>query len=214
MNTKRIAFWVVFVVILGLIVWGMVAAMNKSASRGPGEVGTPAPITAADHVRGPADAPVTLIEYSDFQCPACEAYYPLIERVYASSTVPIRMVYRHFPLPQHRNAIPSARAAEAAALQGRFWEMYSLLFANHTQWTELSDPTTIFESYAERIGLNVPKFKTDLDSKAVTDAVDAASAEANRIGLFQTPTFFVNGKMIQNPQGYDAFKTAIESAAR
>ena len=212
MNTKRIAIWTVFVIVLALIVWGVIASMNKSAS-GP-KVGTPEPIVSTDHIKGPADAPVTLLEYSDFQCPACEAYYSVVEHVLASSTVPIRFVYRHFPLPQHSNARPSAQAAEAAGLQGKFWEMYSLLFANHTEWTELTDPSSVFAGYAQRIGLNLSKFKADVDSTVVKGIVEGSFVASQKLGLNQTPTFFLNGKMIQNPQSYEQFKADIEAAAR
>lgn len=222
MNTKRIIFWFIFVIVLGLIIWGMVVALNKQQSAGPnGErVGTPAPVTTTDHIRyvGGATASstnkVTLIEYSDFQCPACEAYYPVVEHVLASSTVPIEFVYRHVPLPQHANALITAQASEAAAMQGKFWEMYSLIFPNHAEWTELADPTDILVGYAQRAGLNVQKFKADLTSQPVKTIVDAHLKEARRISLFQTPTFFVNGKMIQNPQNYEQFTSILQAAAR
>lgn len=222
MNTKRIIFWVIFVVVLGLIIWGMVAALNKEQSAGPNgqAVGTPAPVSTVDHVRyaggatSSTTAKVTLLEYSDFQCPACEAYYPVVEHVLASTTVPVEFVYRHFPLPQHANAPITAQASEAAALQGKFWEMYGLIFANHAEWTELADPTDVLAGYAQRVGLNVPKFKADLTSQAVKDMVLADVKADNKLGLFQTPTFFVNGKMIQNPQSYEQFNSVLQAAAR
>lgn len=229
MNTKRILSWLAFIIVLGLIIWGVIASMNKGPSLP--KVGTPAPISAADHARqyGPAAgssasaaqatssvgaAPVQLIEYSDFQCPACEAYYPVVSQVLASSTVPVTFAYRHFPLSQHANAKPSAYASEAAAMQGKFWQMYDLLFQNHAQWTELPDPTPVFEGYAQRIGLNVAKFKADSASNTVHALVDASLTDANKLGLFQTPTFFVNGKMIQNPQSYAEFNSVLQKAAR
>lgn len=211
MNTKRVIFWIIFVVVLALIVWGLIAAMNKE-STGP-KLEAPAPISAADHVRGPENAPVALIEYSDFQCPACQAYYPLIERVLASSTVPIRMVYRHFPLPQHKNATIAAQASEAAAMQGKFWEMYGMLFISPAEWTELADPRDVFAGYAQRIGINVTKFKADMDGAVAKEIVQRQLAEGQSIGINQTPTFFLNGKMVENPQGYDQFEKAIQSAA-
>jgi protein-disulfide isomerase len=223
MNIKRILSWIAFVIVLGLIVWGVIVAMNKDTSTP--KVGTPDAVSVTDHVRtyGPNNtqgtssmtaAPVELIEYSDFQCPACEGYYPVISQVLASSTVPIKFVYRHFPLPQHPNARPAAYAAEAASMQGKFWDMYDLLFTNHTQWTELSDPAAVFEGYAQRIGLNVTKFKTDFASQTVHDLIDTANASDEKLGLFQTPTFFVNGKMISNPQSYAEFNSVLQAAAR
>lgn len=99
-------------------------------------------------------------------------------------------------------------------MQGKFWEMYRLIFANYTEWTELGDPREIFVGYAERIGLNIVKFRADMDGTVAKDAVEKQLAEGRVLGIYQTPTFFLNGKMIENPQGYESFKTAIEAAAK
>ncbi len=215
MNTKRITFWAVFVIVLALIVWGLAVAMKKTANAPTGQnLGSPAPITASDHIRGPVNPQVTIIEYSDFQCPACEAYYPVVTQLLADSTTTIDLVYRHFPLPQHANAMPSAIASEAASVQGKFWEMYDLLFTNHADWTELSDPTPVFVKYATQIGLNVSQFKADLASSTLTDRINANKDEGIGLGIDATPTFFVNGKAIVNPQGYDAFQAVIDAAAK
>jgi protein-disulfide isomerase len=220
MNIKRLIFWTVFVLILGLIVWGLVVAMNKP-SVGP-TLAAPAPVSLADHILGPADAKVTLIEYSDFQCPACELYYQIIEQLVNESSTTMRLVYRHFPLDevlpdgkvQHPNADGAAMASEAAGVQGKFWEMYRLLFGNHADWTELSDPTSVFVGYATKLGLNVDQFKKDLTNQSLRDAIQADKNEGMSIGINSTPTFFVNGKTIVNPQGYEAFKAIIDAAAR
>jgi len=223
MNIKRILSWLIFIVVLGLIIWGLIVSMNKDLS--VPKVGTPAPISTTDHVRqyGPSTAqgtssvamkPVELIEYSDFQCPACQNYYPVVSQVLASSTVPVKFVYRHFPLPQHANARPAAYAAEAAAMQGKYWEMYDLLFKNNKEWTGLADPTPVFEGYAQRIGLNVATFRSDSASDKIRDFVDATVAEVQKIGIYQTPTFFINGKVIRNPQSYAEFNTVLQEAAR
>lgn len=223
MNTKRIIFWAIFVVVLVLIIWGVIVSIGRQQSGPAGQkVGTPAPVATTDHVRvfppsavaASTTPAVTLIEYSDFQCPACEAYYPVVEHLLASTTIPIRFVYRHFPLPQHPNAKPAIYAAEAAGLQGKYWQMHDLLFTYHAQWTELGDPTDIFVGYAQRLGMNVPKFKADMASDAVKSIADAHLAASQKLGLFQTPTFFVNGTMIQNPQSYDEFTSDIQKAAR
>ena len=214
MNTKRIIFWLAFIIILALIVWGMIIAMNKPQTK-PG-LSTPAPISATDHIRGPADAKVTLIEYSDFQCPACGMYYPVAEKLFAQSSTTLRMVYRHFPLPQHQNARLAAAVSEAASNQSKFWDMYSLIFANQPVWSELSDVKAreTFQGYATKIGLDIATYTKDLDSDVVKAKIDADQADGEKIGINSTPTFFVNGKAIVNPQGYDAFKKIIDEAAR
>jgi protein-disulfide isomerase len=214
MNIKRFGFWAGFVIILALIVWGLIAAMNKQNGGNGLTSDSPAPVTAADHTIGPDNAPVTLIEYSDFQCPACELYHYVVEQVLASSTVPVRFVYRHFPLPQHPNAVPAAMASEAAGAQGKFWDMYHLIFNDHTEWTELPDPTGVFTGYAAKIGLDMERFKADLGSSTLRDRINRDKDEGIRIGINATPTFFVNGKAIINPQGYEAFKTLIETSAQ
>ncbi|MEK7641947.1 MAG: DsbA family protein [Patescibacteria group bacterium] len=215
MNTKRIIFWLGFVVVFGLIIWGLVVAMNKPPVMGL-NLGAPAPVTEADHVRGSADAPVTLIEYSDFQCPACAIYYPLVERLLSESTTTVRFVYRHYPLyPQpHKNAFIASQAAEAAGLQGKFWEMYQLLFDNQKSWENLPNTESVFEGYATRIGLNTEAFKKDLASDSVKKRVQRDRDEGISLGVNSTPTFFVNGKAIVNPQSYEAFKKIIDDAAR
>jgi protein-disulfide isomerase len=220
MNTKRITFWAIFIVVLGLIVWGLVAAMNRPGQGG--KTGEPAPISADDHSIGKADAPVTVIEYSDFQCPACETYYPVVKKLIEESSSTMRFAYRHFPLNdklpngtiQHPNAIASAMAAEAAGLQGKFWEMSDLIFTNHTEWTEESDPTPVFLRYATQLGLDKTKFLADLNNPTLRQKIDAQKSEGTRIGVSYTPSFFVNGKLINNPPTYDEFKSIIESAAK
>ncbi len=212
MNTKRIFFWACFVIILVLIIWGLIVAMNKPLPTS-GSRGTPPPVAADDHVRGSATAPVTLIEYSDYQCPACETYYPLVEKLWQESSSTLRLVYRNFPLPQHANAIPSALAAEAAANQGKYWQMYSLIFENHADWQDLSDPTSVFVGYANRLGLDMAKYNSDVAAKSGMTKIQADQDGGQSIGIDATPTFFINGKAIVNPQSYDQFKTLIDAAA-
>ncbi len=213
MNTKRIIFWGGFVIVLILIIWGLIASMGRDSGT-LNRAGTPSPVTVSDKVRGDENAPITIIEYSDFQCPACQIYHYVVEKLIASSSVPIRFVYRHFPLDQHKNAISASLASEASNEQGKFWEMSALLFENQTDWAEESDPNPIFLSYAKQLALDTEKFKIDMASsslkKKITDSVD----EGFKIGINSTPTFFINGKVIDNPQGYEAFKTLIETTAQ
>lgn len=213
MNIKRIIFWIVFLVVLAAIVWGLSVAMNRDQTSPT--LGSPAPITAADHVRGPENAPVTIIEYSDLQCPACAAYLPLIEKLIDEASSTVRFAYRHFPLYPlpHKNAYNAAQASEAAGLQGKFWEMYRLIFANQTAWENSDAAAGIFEGYAERIGLDMNQYKKDYDSVDVKARIQRDREEGDSLGVNATPTFFINGKAIVNPQGYDAFKALVQTAA-
>jgi protein-disulfide isomerase len=168
-------------------------------------------------VEGPADSKVTLIEYGDFECPACAVYAGFIERLAAEeATGTLRVVFRHFPLSQHPNALVAAQASEAAAAQGKFWEMYKLLYAGQDMWATLSDSAArdVFAGYAGMAGLDAAKFKTDIDSDAGKQLIQAELAEGEALGISYTPTIFVNGKAIDNPQSYEAFKAIIDAAAR
>jgi len=211
MNLKRIIFWASFLIILALILWGLVIAMNKPIAST--HLISPAPVSASDHVTGPLNAPVTIIEYGDFQCPACGAYFPLVERLMKEASTTVRLVFRHFPLPQHANAMITAEASEAASLQGKFWDMYRLIYEHQNDWSNLADAHDVLYGYANQIGLDMVKFKADLDSSAVKDVIASDEAEGVNIGIDATPTFFVNGKAITNPQSYEAFKSLIEAAA-
>jgi len=222
MNIRRTVFWLSFAIVLALIIWGLVVALNKPLEPPPPKLGTPAPITSADHVSSATSTAVTLVEYSDFQCPACQTYYPLVTRLLAEASTTVRLVYRHFPLNDigpngkviHPNALLAAQASEAAAKQGKFWEMYTILFDKHVEWTELSDPHTVFERYASDLGLDSARFKTDIDAAETKSYVLSQKQEGSSISVNSTPTFFVNGKGIANPQNYEQFKSIIEAAAR
>ena len=125
----------------------------------------------------------------------------------------LRMVFRHFPLTQHADAIPAAKAAEAAGNQGKFWEMFGLLYSNGKDWDTLSDPTSVFDGYAQKLGLNMTQFTADMNSAVVAKKISDSTVAATAAGIDATPTFFINGYRIQNPESYDEFITAIQNAA-
>ena len=215
MNTKRIIFWVCFIGVLGLIVWGLILAMNKDPNKLSKSL-VPAPVTATDHVRGNIDAPVTLIEYEDFQCPACGVYFPVIEKVFNESSTTLRMVFRHFPLLQHPNAIPASTAAEAASNQGKFWQMYSLIYANQADWAEKSnsEAEAIFDGYAGSLGMDLAMFKSDRVSSSTLSKVMVQQQEGVKIGIDHTPTFFINGKEVNSESySYEEIKKLVDEAA-
>jgi protein-disulfide isomerase len=211
MNTKRIIFWISFVVVIGLIVWGMIAAGNKSSRE---DVSLPLPdqITSADWIRGNASSTVTLVEYSDFQCPACAAYFSVVEKVFKENATKMQFVYRHFPLPQHANAIPASLASEAAGKQGKFWEMYEMIFSTQKDWENSTDSAKIFSGYATKLGLDMKKYATDVTSKELADKISGSVKAGVKAGINSTPTFYLNGKKIQNPSGYEEFKKIIDEA--
>lgn len=183
---------------------------NTSSIEPPFEVGVIHPL---DYVKGSASSSVILMEYSDFQCPACRAYYPVVREIVAEFGDRVTLVYRSFPLVSiHANAEFAARAAEAARKQGKFWEMHDLLFEKQNEWANVADVMPMFESYAKLIGISPDQFKTDFLSKEVKDFVRAQRLHAVKAGLGGTPSFFLNGKQIVNPNSADEFKQIIRNA--
>lgn len=154
-------------------------------------------ITDADWQKGPKDAVATLIDYSDFMCPYCAQIIPALDALIKSNPQDLRVVYRHFPLNIHDKGLITAQAAEAAGLQGKFWEMHALLFATQGDWTKLS-PTEFVPYITEQAktisGIDAAKFVQDLNSQPVVDKVQAALASAEKIGLDHTPFIVFNGR--------------------
>ncbi len=208
---RHIAIWLLAALLIGGGIFGMI----KLASRQPQDTGpaiTVDSISAEDRVKGNRDAKVILIEYSDFQCPACAFYYPLLKKFTEEFGNKLAIVYRHFPLPNHQNAKPAAYAAEAAGQQGKFLEMHDLIFDNQKDWKDKRNPEEVFISYAQTLNLNIEQFKTDFDSKEIRKKVENAYQNGVRFGLNSTPTFFLNGKKIANPRNYEEFRTIIIQA--
>lgn len=170
-------------------------------------------LSPLDNTKGNLDSKVVVMEYSDFQCPACRVYYPVMRQLMQEFEKEVAFVYRHFPLSQiHANAEFAARAAEAARQQGKFWEMHDMLFEKQNEWAEVNDIETLFLAYAKLIGLDQEKFKTDWRSKEVKDFVASQKTHALSSGLQGTPTFFVGGEKINNPTSADEFRSLIRKA--
>jgi protein-disulfide isomerase len=156
-------------------------------------------------MKGPRNAPVTIVEFSDFQCPFCSRVVPTLKQIEDTYKGKVRVAFKNLPLPMHQNAQPAAEAAMAAHEQGKFWEMHDKLFANQQQLDRAS-----LEKYAEELGLNMGKFKAALDSGKFRDRVQKDAAEANKVGVSATPTLFVNGQRLEGAQPFEQFKTAID----
>lgn len=212
MKPKEIGIWVGVIVILIIGLWALIGAVNNSPSpQTPSKIENLSPVSQSDFVKGDGKAKVILIEYADFQCPACRSYFPLAKQLSSEFSKDLKVVYRFFPLTTiHQNALISAQAAYAAGLQGKFWEMHDKLFENQSSWSGLSNPKDIFVDYAKKLNLNIDKFKKDLEADSTKEFINKAADNATAIGINSTPTFFVNGKHIQNPTGYDEFKKIIQ----
>lgn len=168
-------------------------ASPEASPAGPAEAGAePA------HALGNAQAPVTLEEFGDFECPPCGLLHPILKS-FAGELGPtkLRIIFREFPLvPNHVHALAAARAAEAAGLQGRFWEMHDMIYEHQKDWHEAFDVRPIFEGYAKTIGLDVAQFQRDNTSEAVERRIFLDGKRAHSLGVQGTPTVFMNGKEV------------------
>ena len=163
-----------------------------------------------DPVKGNPDAPVTIIEFSDFQCPYCASFFsdtlPQIEQNYID-TGKVKLVYRDFPLSFHANAEPAAEAAECAGEQGKYWEMHDKLFENQASLSAAS-----YKQWAADLGLDTAKFDSCLDSSKYASEIQKDVQDGQAAGVSGTPTFFVNGNKVVGAQPYSVFEQAIEAA--
>ena len=174
----------------------------------------------ADHVSGAKNAKVTMIEYGDFQCPACGSAYPKVKEINDEYKDKVTFIFRNNPLTTiHPNARAGAAAAEAAGLQGKYWEMHDILYEQQNDWSGLDSTkrSAIFETYAKQIGVkDINKFTADMASKAVNQKIDYDLALGKKIPVTATPTILINGKTIDSDtwSNKDSFKQAVEDALK
>jgi protein-disulfide isomerase len=150
------------------------------------------------HAQGNPNAPITLEEFGDFECPPCGMLHPILKQLEAEyGPAKVRVIFREFPLvPTHAHALAAARSAEAAALQGKFWEMHDLIYERQKDWHEAFDVRQIFEGYAKQIGLDVEQFRRDIASEVVERRIFLDGKRAHALGVTGTPTVFLNGREI------------------
>jgi protein-disulfide isomerase len=225
-NKATIWFIVGFVVIVTavVIIAGAYSSGTPSDTASSTFVATTVPaITAGDWSEGNPDAKVTLIEYGDFECPACGQYFPVVEQLIQNNSNTVRFAFRNFPLYTiHPFAGISSQAAEAAGLEGgqsAYWAMNNMLYAKQSEWSTNSALTPAqvtsqyFDGYAKTIGLDVGKFDTDINATSVTQKIQTDVASGNAALVDHTPTFFINLKQIPNPTSTAAFQAALTAAA-
>ena len=187
-----------------------VAAVSMSKERT-----VAAQATDSVHVRGSADAPVTLEEFGDFQCPPCGRLAGPLQEIEKDYGARLRVIFRNFPFAIHEHASEAACAAEAAGLQGHFWEMHDLLYREQANWSKTKDVQPLFTSYAGMLGLNLDRFKTDMSSEKVKEKVESDQNRGEALGVKNTPTIFINNQSVPptslNPI---ALRAAIDAALR
>lgn len=221
-NKATIYFIVGFLVVatVAVIIAGIYSSSSTANNANANFVSTTAPaITSADWAEGNPNAKVTLIEYGDFECPACGAYFPVVQQLYASYSSTVLFVFRNFPLYTiHPDAGISAQAAEAAGRVGgaaKYWAMHDLLYSKQSEWST-TDPTQVlakyFDGYATSIGLDVNKFNDAVSSTQVLNKIQSDVNGGTVAKIDHTPTFFINLQQIPNPTSYSEFQKALDGA--
>jgi len=199
---------VIAAVVIGGIAWLITSGSDQKQMSSQETLA----VVGDDHVKGAENASVTLVEYLDYECEVCGAYYPVVKRLSEEYKDDVKFVVRYFPLPGHKNSMTSALAVEAAGKQGKYWEMHDIVFENQKDWGEqrFADPK-IFENYARQIELDMDRYSQDIRSQELRDRVERDRRAGQRLGITGTPTFFLNGEKIETPRGYENFKALIQS---
>ena len=167
------------------------------------------------HTRGSTKATITIEEFADFQCPPCAGLSTVVKELEKKNPDRLRFVFRHYPLRNHANAVPAALAAEAAGLQGKFWEMHDLLFKNQSAWSKSDNARGLFAEYATSLNLDTTRFANDMNDEKLKARITADQERATSMGVSRTPSIFVNGKAIPVESfSLSGLQTAVDSAAQ
>ena len=211
MRTFYITLGAVALVGVGLIAW------NASRPKAGSTIVDPQvpPGTAEGYLYGKSDAPVQILEFADFECPACGNFATITEpdvrqRILDAGLANLR--FYDFPLPQHRNSMAASNAAACAADQGRFWEMHDRLFMGQPDWSERRNPKGLFSQYARDIGLNENQWEECYDARRHEARILANKAEGERRGISQTPTFIIGRRLVPGAVSYDQLKAYVDTA--
>ena len=164
--------------------------------------------TAHSPIKGNKDAPVTVVEFSDFQCPYCSRLQPILQQVLKAYPKEVKLVYKHYPLSFHKQARNATKASMAAGEQGKFWEMHDVIFKNYTKLSEEK-----FKEFAEQLGLNVEKFTSDYSSTKYDQQIQQDIALGRSVAVTGTPTLFLNGKRMSG-RSFEDFKSSIENITK
>ena len=208
-NNSGLPFIIIGIVLLAVVVGGWylysssskktpVANVNKNTpTNGVRPSNTPLisniPGAQPPNYKGAQTSAVVVEEFADYQCPTCATMHPVMNEVSSMYGSRIRFIYRNFPLAMHKNAYDASTSAEAAGLQGRFWDMQNLIFQNQKVWSNVENVKPVFEGYAQTLGLDVEKFKSDVAGLAAKQRVDADMQRGQSLKINSTPTVLING---------------------
>lgn len=172
---------------------------------------TEALVRKDSNVKGAKNAKVTIVEFGDFQCPACGAVHPTVKQIAREYGDQVTFVFRNFPLQMHKNAQAAHQAAEAAGAQGKFFEMHDKLYEHQSEWEDLGTPIDKFAEYAKELKLDVDKFKADIAAKKFDKKIEQDVNDGYAVGVAATPTFFINGVKQEGSLQYNDFKEKIDA---
>src|SRR3989344_1270204 len=188
----------IILIITAILLFGGIFLLSRSQPSSQGIKG--AAVLQIDYTKGQKigseSAKVKLVEFSDFQCPACKSAEPAIKQALLKYPETLQFIYRHFPLPQHAHARQATTLAEAAGEQGKFWEMHDRIFETQSQWSDIGDSTEFFLGLARDLNLDEAKLKEVLEKNTFKSKIEDDIAEARSLGVNSTPTFFLNGKKL------------------
>lgn len=204
-NEQSIFIWAT----VALVIIGAIYLITSSSNDAP--IVLPDETIEGEWTKGNPDAKVTLVEYGDYQCPACASVHPMVDELVSEFSQHIKFVYRHFPLSIHQHAKIASQAAEAAGVQGKFWEMHDKIYTSQQEWSQSPEADQLFVTYAEELELDVAEFEADMRSDAIVAKVEAALKSADAAHLRGTPSFFLNGEQY-SPASYEDFRSTIRSA--
>ena len=204
---RNIAIWLVVALTIVIVV---LTAVGLSSGPAPAVSQLTAPISSSDHIMGTSTPILTIVEYGDYQCPACASFDPIVRKIMEEYGDKIQLVSRNFPLEQHKNATSSASSAESAGKQGKFFEMQEKLYSGQLDWANETNPSEIFKKYAEELNLDINRFLADINLPEVTNKIASDLQSGKDSGVNSTPSFFLNGKKVSMPLNYEEFKKIVE----
>jgi protein-disulfide isomerase len=210
---RYLPFAIIFAVFLVAIGAGALLFHFRQPPPPPAKPAFGRPGAEPPHIRGPANAPVELEEFGDFECLPCFRLWPAMKNIEKDYAKSLSVTFRQHPLAQHHHAREAARASEAAGLQDRFWEMHDLLYLRRANWVQAEDVRAFFNTCASELGLDLERFTKDIDGEDVARRIAADEDRGASLGIDRTPVVFINGKKVEfSPQPEDGLRAEIDAA--
>jgi len=213
-KTKPIGVIVVAVALAAGIAVYWSRQSPASGGSSSSKIATTDALPGGGHVRGKETAPVTLVEFGDYQCPSCGFYYPIVEELLKRNPDKVKLEFHHYPLIQmHPHALAAAMAVEAAGDQGKYWEMHDMIYNHQREWSIMPNPESEFLAYAAQLNLDANKFMQSVKSPDVENRIAEDIRRGTKVNVNGTPTFFINGQQVDPlPKGVDEFTQLIDAA--